>query len=507
MKRVVGFFSLTGTFILALAAADLSSVRAADPNVISPAEWPLSANQRIYGAIDGNHLWQYVVQQTEISRRFRDQGHRQFWGRIIGTSGDAEDARWLADAYARLGLSDVHIQSLALQPQWFPSSWEITMTSGGETITLESAQPAYRSPGTQGTGLDLEAVYVGAGTPADFLGREVRGKAVFITGLNRTNAPEVAVEDTPQAGALHLAESKGAAAIFYVYTKLPGNAKYQAYPTNTNVPTFILGREDGRAIEGMIAQAPPGDSPHVRVHMDVQMVANLKTALVWGTLPGETDETIYVIAHRDGWFDAAGDNGTGIASMLGLAEYFSKVAKDQRRRTIVFVGLDGHHNTGPGAAVGDQWLANHRDELFAKTALMINSEHVSEALTYQFHGRLGLTNVPVASAWYAGGPTRPKLERIVTAAFQEFGVPAWKDPSEQPPAGDLGGFYTFLPGLVYQSNDFIFFHTDADTPETVPPTGLEAITRAYASIIDVVNTLDLKDLQPETINSTRSPAN
>ena len=52
-----------------------------------------------------------------------------------------------------------------------------------------------------------------------------------------------------------------------------------------------------------------------------------KTATVWGTLPGETDETIYVLGHRDGWFEAATDNASGVATTVGLAEYFAKVPK------------------------------------------------------------------------------------------------------------------------------------------------------------------------------------
>jgi hypothetical protein len=41
----------------------------------------------------------------------------------------------------------------------------------------------------------------------------------------------------------------------------------------------------------------------------------------------------------------------------------------------------------------------------------------------------------------------------------------------------------------------MFFHTDAETPETVPWTGLEATTRAYARIVDEVNKLPLSDFQ------------
>ena len=68
-----------------------------------------------------------------------------------------------------------------------------------------------------------------------------------------------------------------------------------------------------------------------------------------------TDETIYVIAHRDGCFDAAGDNASGVASMLGLAEYFAKLPKSQRRRTMVFIGTDGHHRSSPAGSGANGW--------------------------------------------------------------------------------------------------------------------------------------------------------
>jgi hypothetical protein len=205
-----------------------------------------------------------------------------------------------------------------------------------------------------------------------------------------------------------------------------------------------------------------------------------------------TDETIYVIAHRDGWFDAAGDNASGVASMLGLAEYFAKLPKSQRRRTLVFIGTDGHHDIKPGG-FGREWLVANRAKLFSKTALMINDEHPSEVLAHG--GTNGWTDTMVPLEWYAGGSTRPQLQKIAVDAFQEFGVPVWADPSTRPPAGDLGRFYWFLPGVVAQSNDFVYMHTIADTPDNVLWTGLEAVTRAYAKIIDEVNKLPLADLQ------------
>ncbi len=96
--------------------------------------------------------------------------------------------------------------------------------------------------------------------------------------------------------------------------------------------------------------------------------------------------------------------------------------------------------------------------------------------------------------WYAGGPSRPNLREIAVRAFTEFGVSILLEPNARPPAGDLGRLYRFTPGVA-TSEFFHYFHTDLETPETVPWTGLEATTRAYARIIDKVNRLELSDLQ------------
>lgn len=460
-------------------------------------EAALPAEDRVYASISGKHLMEYVEEQAGISRRYRDQGHPQFWGRIIGTSSDAESAQWLLGKFERIGLIETRIQPIDLLPQWMAKSWAVSAAAGGQAISLSSAQPAYRTPGT--SGLDLPALWVGLGTEADFAGRDVRGKAVFVASMPRPG-PSAA-----QTGALKRAEQKGAAAIFDIIG-LPGNLKYQSYPTDTNVPTFALGTQDGQAVRALIEKSPADQPPHIRVRLDVEMVPNLKTALVWGTLPGATDETVYVIAHRDGWFDAAGDNAAGVAALLGLAEFYAKVPKDQRRRTMVFIGTDGHHNTGPDGGAGREWLVAHRDEFFTKTALMVNCEHPSNVETYESGGVAGPVTTFVPQQWYAGGPSRPKLEQMVAKILREFSVTVWDQPSPRPPGGDLGRFYWFLPGVATSSNEFFYFHTDANTPETVPWTGLEQTTRAYAKIIDEVNKIDLGELRRPAETDPRPPA-
>jgi Peptidase family M28 len=454
-------------------------------------QWQLPAARAAYKPIDGKRIHQYVEDLTAISRRYRDNGHPQFWGRIIGTQADADTAQWVLDKFESFGMADVRLQPFDLPPQWMPQSWSITAKSGDKTLKLDAAQPAYQTKATQAEGLDLEAVWAGTGSEADFAGRDVKGKAVFIFSMP---LPGSWRHTATAEGALRRAEAKGAAAIFAVIA-LPGNIRTQLYPTGTNVPTFSLGMDDGYAMRDLIgASATP---PHVRVQLDVKMVPDQKTATVWGTLPGTTDETIYILGHRDGWFESGTDNASGVATMVGLAEYFSKIPKEKRKRTIMFVGTTGHHN---GGNMSGTYLLENREKLFAKTALMINCEHTSTVQTYLLGEDIRHANMYTGMLWYAGGPSRPKLQDIAVKAFHDAGVVTYATPERAAPGGEMSRLWPYVPGV--QASDYnVFFHSDHETAVAVPWTGLEAITRAYAMIIDGVNGLELKDLQrpPDTV--------
>jgi hypothetical protein len=140
---------------------------------------------------------------------------------------------------------------------------------------------------------------------------------------------------------------------------------------------------------------------------------------------------------------------------------------------------------------------------------MLNDEHPSTIQTqsrprYYPGDELAWANTYMPLQWYAGGKTRPELQSIVWNAFKEFGVPVEIDPSPTPPASDLSYYYRFVPG-VSASEYHSYFHTDWETPEVVPWTGLEASTRAFAKIIDEVNKLPLSALQRAEDTSSPNP--
>src|SRR4051794_28926944 len=189
-------------------------------------------------------------------------------------------------------------------------------------------------------------------------------------------------------GATKRAQAAGAAAVILIYGTT-GNMSAWG-PLNAGVdtlPGFTIGYEDGAAVRDLIGS---GESVRVRARSAVKVVPNLKSTSVWGTLQGTTDENVIVMAHQDAYFDGALDNASGMAVMLALVEHFAKVPPAQRRRTILFVATAGHHVGSPNG----KWLHEHRDTALAKTALLINCEHISITESYVFRDQKQRANTP-----------------------------------------------------------------------------------------------------------------
>lgn len=442
--------------------------------------WRLAPADERYAAIDGTHLKTYVSDLTAMARRYRDSGHPQFWGRIIGTSADAENAEWLMQKLRSIGLSDVHEQMFDLPPQWMPRSWSVALTANGKTLTVDTAQPTYQAVATPTDGLDLEAVWVGLASDADLkLARDVRGKAVFFYSTD-TASRHAPIADN----AIRRIGERGAAAIFVVQG-IPGNERTQFYPVNSPVPTFSTGLKDGLAVRDLIADAAAtGVAAHAKVTLAVDRTPGLKSGTVWATLPGSTDEQVVVVAHRDGWFEGANDNAAGVATLLGIAEYFAKVPKTERRRTIVFLGTTGHHNS---TAESGTWLAAHQ-ETFEKTALLLNCEHTGGVETGP--GNIRMANAVAAFSWYATGQA---LADITVRAMDAFGVPSFPQSSPSPP-GEIGRYYRFAPSVQIINGGYVW-HSDQETAETISASGLAAVTRAYAKVIADTDRIDLKEMR------------
>ena len=143
----------------------------------------LSAADRKYGDIDGTRMKALVNDVVAISRKSRDDGNK-YWGRISGTKYEVMTGDLIEAKFRSLGMTDIHRREFDLPPQWFPIDWSLTATGGGKTQTFKTLLPALHSVPIAGE-LDVDAVWVGLGTAADFAGRDVRGKAAVSTRCSR----------------------------------------------------------------------------------------------------------------------------------------------------------------------------------------------------------------------------------------------------------------------------------------------------------------------------------
>ncbi len=353
---------------------------------------------------------------------------------------------------------------------------------GGRTLAFETARAATRSVATPPAGLDLEPVWVGLGTASDFAGRDVRGKLVLIQSMPM---PGVVSHSASHLGASRRAAEEGAAAIA-INVAIPGNLQAQTGPGNSSVPTFTLGTDDMTRLREAIEQGPV----EVHVRLTTEMRSGLRDASVWGVLPGMTNEDIIIMAHHDAYFQGSLDNASGMSVMLGLAEHYSRIPQRERRRTLRFVTTSGHH----AGSLGTAWLHDHRDTALGDTVLAINCEHVSVTQAYYDRNApvLRLSDNIDARRWWVNGSSR--LASVALDAWKMFGVTIY-DTMENNASGDMRVMDRDVPSIQLIESA-VYYHTDHDTPDVVPAAGLDAVARAYARIIDEVNTLEKAVLVP-----------
>ena len=424
---------------------------------------PLQPEDRAYGDIVGTTMKGYVNEVAAISLKDRDRtGPKGFWGRNQGTPGHAATADWVEAYFKKFNLTDVHKQPFDVGPQWSVQDYEFTFSTGGKTYTYPSARPSSGVESTPAGGRDLDVMWLGIGSDADYIGRDVRGKAVIVQDLL---TPGVLNQSINWDQTVQRAYDKGAAVVGIVYGIAENFAVWEG---TRGRPGFQLGWQDGRALRDLIGK---GEPVKLKYRIASTSTPGLKSSAVWGTLKGTTDEDVLIVAHMDGFFEGSIDNGSGLAVMIGLAEHFSKVPQSQRRRTIRFLGSVGHH-AGPGT----QWLHENRATELSKTALIINLEHVAAVRTKYWGPTLRMSDAVSPMRWWVYGS--PKLLDIAVNNFRHFNVGLTAD-MDSNASGEIGSIERDAPSMQVITSPEPK-HTEQDTPAWVPAVGLEQVGRAYA---------------------------
>ena len=440
--------------------------------------YPLKPGQEAYKDVDGYKIKDTIKQITAISLKSLDSG-QQFWGRVLGTQAHLEGTEFMAKAWEKLGLQVKRIDYVN-PTVWLPRRWEGGYIAGDKKAPLLTLYPDNETVGTPAGGITADAVWLGIGTPADLVGRDVKGKAVIIYSFL---LPGGRSQSAGVFGANAAAVKAGAAFIINVIG-VPGNGQFdpEGAPTGpTAIPTMTLSQDEGFMLRDMIAS---GEKVQLHLDLTVDHLQNYKAQYIMATLPGMSDEQDFIMAHSDAMFQGAMDNASGMATAIDIARHYAAMPKEKRPRTMVFFVDPDHHNTEMARDI----MAKSYD--WSKVAFILNCEHTSQAQLFLMNNDLEIGNAVNARRWYVSGS--PQFQQLVKSQLKDFDVSVYTTP-ESNAGGSLGGLTKYAPS--FHIIDHIIYHSTLDTPELVPAVGLAQTERAFLSIVDKANAMSLAQIR------------
>ena len=443
-----------------------------------------------YADITGDDIYAYLETIVEITRQNRPKGER-FWGRIAGSGAEIATAEYIADEFRDLGLADVRLDPVQGKNQWWPTDWTVTMIGdpsygpGTADVMLKSAFPALQlETGAQSvSGREAELIYVGRGHPVDLVDRNVEGK-IAVVHANMEADPFFQsarghIDNIVEAGAVGVITVMNA----------PGNHQYALEDMGPpDVPCFVVGGGDGRFLEAAIAAAGPDKPLKMRLSLEAEIRKPWQGKNVLGLVPGQTDEYIVIVAHLDGYFESANDNGSGLASMLALAKHLARADTPRPMRNHLLVGTSGHHEFSDGV---EAFVAAHPD-ILGKTALIFNVEHPSAAGSYYrgkllFHRGSVPGQLQTTTTESTRSLTVSNENELIISFYREaidlYGLVINSNLQRSPPTGDAFGFFRAGHTVVQILDANIWYHSDGDLPDSMYPSGLERATRLYAHVL------------------------
>ncbi len=318
-----------------------------------------------------------------------------------GTPEGHRAEQWVAERLRAFGLENVTMDPIPVTV-WTAHNWSLTV-EGEEIPGFYVVNTGFTGP----EGVTAPLAFVGTGTGKDFARVDVSGKIVVAdvpfpflpTGvlmkLMRAcyvlSDPDNSVtlgsrqylnfvrqnflggdtaETAPEHDVYWQAVRRGAKGICLILRDQPTNSNTHYGPYDgimKPLPGLWVGKYDGLRLREL---AEAGAEAALRLEGGTEPGV---THNVWGVLPGRSDEVILVTSHHDSPFQGAVEDASGTAQVLAQASAWSRVPKEQRSKTMVFVADAGHFYGSIGA---DTFAAGHKD-ILERTRILITLEHLA----------------------------------------------------------------------------------------------------------------------------------
>jgi hypothetical protein len=356
-------------------------------------QWAASMSALAVAGPKGTRLVQLAAAdrgfQPNLLASQKDVWDQQLWMARLGPKYTGNKAHttfveFLAAEFQKAGC-DVARERYTL-PRWEAKRWSIDVEGGEGTAGFQAPVTSYfpYSGHTSAAGVGGEVVY--AGRSPKFTLDGLKGKVALIDFATNTrewakvyqpwgiNPPGEKFPDSmrPARGAVNDLtpfQKAGAVAVILGWTDISDANAADQYTPFSRPPQGIPGLYVGR---GTLARLRAlGSGARATVVLEADTFPDTPTDTLIATLPGATDEVVIVNTHTDGP-NATEENGA--LGILALANYFAKMPKSERRRTLVFPLTTGHF-AGPWVPSIRGVIEKHPD-LITRAVAAVTVEHL-----------------------------------------------------------------------------------------------------------------------------------
>ena len=393
--------------------------------------------------------------------------------RRIGTEEAHEIENYLEKTVKELGLENVKKETFEVI-NWVGTDWKLSIEANNETFEI----PCFYVLDTEFTekkGITAPLIYVGTGSKRDFKKTDVKGKIVvadiefptfpvgkivkmaepyyvadpqnsfdetteMILTFVLSNFPPQALGGKPREDSVYWrAVRAGALGLILLLRDYPTNINSHWGPYDGSMkplPALYVGKYDSMKVRELTKAENSQGTLILTGYKEISKANN-----IWGILPGQSEEMYMLSTHTDSAFEGASEDGIGVAMVLAQLRAWSKIPKEQRPKSLLFVLTAGHLYGGIGAEL---FAKKYRDTLLKKVIVDINLEHMCakeveedpETHNYRFTNNLAIGAVFISHD--------ENLVAHTTKAFKEHNIERMLLIPENffntPPIGEAGHF-------------------------------------------------------------------
>ncbi len=354
-----------------------------------------------------------------------------------GSAAGRTQARRIAAAFRSAGLNtsleDFHV------PLYVVDRVRLAVT-GRDAHEVPGETFAYAGTGR----VRAEVVDVGVGRPADYAGRDVRGKIVMVTRDEAFHRFSQFNEIVAHGGAAMLYVSGSPDNLVQTGSTRPA----QAVPAP--IPAVTVGAADGARLREQVAGG---------LSMSIEVDASRRDATarnVIGVKRGTShpDKVMVVGGHYDNWHHGAIDNCTGLGSLMSMVDAVKDASLPY---TVVFAGWDAEE---VGLTGSYEWVMRHPD-LVDDVGVNMNLEMTAAeagAAAIRFGTTSPVMNALVRQAAEANGYVATELPATVVRQISGGILPTDIQPFY---SAGVQGFSTFTSTPFYHTPQDVFERVDA----------------------------------------------